>query len=124
MKFVNCTPHAIVLNSGITIEPSGSVARVAASFSPFDKNGVSEQVFGEVTDLPSPVDRVLDGLAITNPDPYPSVGYEETLYIVSGLVLTAAKAAGRQDVVAPATGHPECVRNEKGHIVSVPGFVR
>ena len=104
MKFVNCTPHAIALNSGLVIEPSGSVARVAASFSPFDENGVSEQVFGEVTDLPTPE--------------------EGKLFVVIGLVLTAAKAAGRTDVVAPATGHPECVRNEKGHIVSVPGFVR
>ena len=33
-------------------------------------------------------------------------------------------AAKRADVVSPATGHPDTVRNEKGHIVSVPGFVR
>jgi hypothetical protein len=46
------------------------------------------------------------------------------LYIVSALVLTAAKAAVRTDCVAPATGHPDCVRNDKGFIVSVPGFVR
>jgi hypothetical protein len=49
---------------------------------------------------------------------------DNTLYIVSALVLTAAKAQGRTDVVAPATGHPECVRDEKGFIKSVPGFVR
>ena len=30
---------------------------------------------------------------------------------------------GRTDVVAPATGHPDCIR-ENGFIVSVPGFVR
>jgi hypothetical protein len=35
-----------------------------------------------------------------------------------------AQAAKRQDVVSPATGHHDCVRNDKGHIVSVPGFVR
>jgi len=42
---------------------------------------------------------------------------------VSALVLSAAKAAGRTDCVAPATGHPACVRKD-GFIVSVPGFVR
>ena len=39
------------------------------------------------------------------------------------MVLTAAKEKGRTDVVAPATGHPDCVRKD-GFIVSVPGFVR
>lgn len=48
---------------------------------------------------------------------------EGTIYIVSALVLAAAKEKGRTDVVAPATGHPDCVR-ENRFIVSVPGFVR
>lgn len=43
---------------------------------------------------------------------------EGTIYIVSA----AAKEKGRTDVVAPATGHPDCKR-ENGFIVSVPGFV-
>lgn len=103
MKFINVTPHAIVLNNGVSFASEG-VARVSASFSAFDADGCCEQQFGEVTGLPAPA--------------------EETMYIVSGIVLTAAKAAGRTDVVAPATGHPECVRNEAGHIQSVPGFVR
>jgi hypothetical protein len=103
MKFINVTPHAIVLNNGDSFQSEG-VARVAASFSAFDADGCCEQQFGEVTGLPEPQEGVM--------------------YIVSGLVLTAAKAAGRQDVVAPATGHPDCVRNAAGHIQSVPGFVR
>lgn len=37
---------------------------------------------------------------------------KDTYYIVSALVLTAAKAAGRTDCVAPATGHPQCVRKD------------
>lgn len=41
----------------------------------------------------------------------------------SAMVLAAAKNKGRTDVVAPATGHPDCKR-ENGFIVSVPGFVR
>lgn len=47
---------------------------------------------------------------------------EGTIYIVSAMVLAAAKEKGRTDVVAPATGHPDCIRKD-GFIVSVPGFV-
>ena len=101
MKFVNLTPHAINLNDGTVIEPSGEIARVSSSFSEFDVRGICAQVFGEVENLPEPENGVL--------------------YVVSGLVLSATD---RIDVVAPATGHPDTVRNEKGHIVSVPGFVR
>ena len=97
--FKNYTPHPIALNDGRTFASEG-LARVSATFSSFDENGVCSQVTG----LPEPADN--------------------TLYIVSALVLTAAKAQGRTDVVAPATGHPECVRDEKGFIKSVPGFVR
>lgn len=103
MNFINLTPHAIVLNDGTTFQPSGTIARVTASFSDFDQNGVCEQVFGEIQDLPAPAD--------------------DTVYIVSGLVLGALKGT-RLDVVAPATGHPGVVRNDKGQIASVPGFVR
>lgn len=103
MIFRNFTPHSIVLNDG-TIYSSEGLARVQASFSEFDENGVCQQVFGEVTGLPSPEEGVL--------------------LIVSAMVLSAAQTQGRVDVVAPATGHPACVRNEQGHIVSVPGFVR
>ena len=102
MNFVNCTPHPIVLNSGQTFKPSGTLPRVKASFSKF-VGRICAQEFGEIENLPAPV--------------------EGTLLIVSAMVLSAAKSAGRNDCVAPATGHPETRRNEKGHIVSVPGFV-
>ena len=101
MSFVNCTPHAIVLNDGTTFQPSGVVPRVAASFTDFE-GGVCRQVFGEVEGLPEPT--------------------EGTIFIVSALVL-AAVGTSRPDVVAPATGHPQCVR-ENGQVKSVPGFVR
>lgn len=100
MKFRNFTPHAIVLNDGRRFESEG-VARVAASFTDFDTDGVCRQVFGDVQCLPEPEDG--------------------TLLIVSALVLGASD---REDLVAPATGHPECVRDERGFIVSVPGFVK
>ena len=95
----NFTPHAIVLNDGRSI-PSEGVARVRAQFGEFDMD-VCSQNFGEVEGLPDPV--------------------AGTLLIVSAMVLGASS---REDLVAPATGHPDTVRNEKGHIVSVPGFVR
>lgn len=101
--FRNYTPHAIALNDG-RIFASEGLARVSATFTDFDADGVCEQRFGDVTGLPEPADGVL--------------------YIVSALVLTAAKVAGCTDCVAPATGHPDCVRNDKGFILSVPGFVK
>lgn len=58
--------------------------------------------YGEISGLPEPEDGVA--------------------YIVSALLLAATKEAGRKDCVAPASGHPDVLRNEKGHIV--PGFVR
>lgn len=104
INFVNCTPHAIVLNDGRVFEPSGSIARVEQKITPFDENGIAVQSFGEVTGLPAP--------------------QEGTIYIVSAMVLPRAQAEGRDDVVAPATGHRDCVRDEAGRIVSVPGFLR
>ena len=103
MEFINLTPHAIVVTGGATHAPSGTIARVTASFGPFDENGITEQQFGDVENLPAPA--------------------EDNIYIVSGMVLSALKGT-RSDVVAPATGHPDVVRNDKGHIVSVPGFTR
>ena len=50
-----------------------------------------------------------------------------TMYIVSAMVLGAEnskpRCSRRTDLVSPATGHPDCKR-ENGFIVSVPGFVR
>lgn len=103
MKFVNLTPHALTLNSGAVYAASGKVARVSNSFGAFDADNICTVSYGEITDLPEP--------------------QAGTLYIVSALVLAAAKAAGRTDCIAPATGHPDCKR-ENGFILSVPGFVR
>jgi hypothetical protein len=99
-KFINCTPHAIVLNDGRVFDPSGSVARVSSSFTDFTDD-VCTVKYGDLTGVPDSVDGVK--------------------YIVSAMVLAASD---RKDLVAPATGHSDTVRNDKGHIVSVPGFTR
>ena len=100
MAFKNYTPHSIALNDGRTF-PSMGVARVSNSFSEF-KNDICSVSYGDIVGLPEPK--------------------EGTIYIVSAIVLNAAKAKGRQDCVAPATGHPDCIRKD-GYIVSVPGFI-
>lgn len=103
-KFVNLTPHNINLNDGTVIEPSGQVARVSQSFTKPNEKNICRQEFGDVVNLPNPQEGVI--------------------YITSGIVLGAAKQQGRTDVVAPATGHPDTIRNEKGYVVSVPCFVQ
>lgn len=101
-KFVNLTPHDIVLNSGKVFPKCGSVARVSVVHGPFDGDGICRTEYGQVMDLPQPSEGIL--------------------YIVSAMVLAACK--GREDLVAPATGHPSCFRSQTGQILSVPGFVR
>ena len=98
--FKNYTPHQIVLNDGRTF-PSIGVARVSNKFTEF-KNDICSVSYGDIEGLPAPEDG--------------------TYYIVSILVLSAAKAKGRTDCIAPATGHPKCIRKD-GFIVSVPGFI-
>jgi len=95
----NYTPHTINLNNGQSY-PSVGLARVSSTFTDFDADGVCRVEYGEVEGLPEPEDGVL--------------------LIVSAMVLAASD---RADLIAPATGHPDCIRNE-GRIVSVPGFVR
>lgn len=105
LKIINCTPHAVVITDGPTFEPSGTVARVTAHQKEDGEiNGipVKKQTFGDIVDLPAPSD--------------------DTVYIVSTIVLSAAKEVGRTDVVAPDTSNP--VRDDEGRIVSAPGFVR
>lgn len=103
MEIINCTPHAIQLNGGTTFLPSGNISRVSSKHVVKGAiNGIPfyEVQFGEVIGLPDEKDG--------------------TLYIVSSIVASATK---RKDVIVPATGHKEAIRNDKGQIVSVPGFI-
>jgi hypothetical protein len=106
-QFINCTPHAIVVeNEGqkVTIEPSGFVARVSQNTT--ETVAVCgfrlfETAFGAV-ELPAQE--------------------RGKVFICSAIALTAAKAAGRTDCCAPLTD-ATATRNEKGFIESVRGFV-
>ena len=101
LTFVNCTPHAIKTNDGQIFTPSGVIPRVSQNITEFDCNGIAVQSFGEVQNLPEPKEGVV--------------------LIVSAMVLAASN---RSDLVAPATGHPDCIRDQNGRIVSVPGFLK
>ena len=106
MNLVNCTPHAINLNDGTTYPPSGTVARVETVYNLVGDNDsplLFTQHYGDITGLPDYADG--------------------QFLIVSAIVHQAAKKIGRGDCLAPATGHPDVRRNEKGQIVSVPGLV-
>jgi len=102
VNFVNLCMHPIALNDGRLFQPSGTVARVAATFGNFDEFDVCLQGFGAVEGLPEP--------------------QEGSVFIVSALVLGALNGS-RPDVVAPASGHP-LAKRDGGNVVSVPGFVR
>lgn len=102
-KFVNLTGHNLNLPGGVILPSEGQV-KVTDTYGPFDEDGVCTVSYGEVSGLPPPE--------------------QGTLYVVSALALPVCVAQGRMDCVAPATGHPDCRKNEKGHVLEVPGFVR
>jgi hypothetical protein len=92
-RFVNLTPHKVTeIVSGVTFDPSGSVARVDMTQKVLEEVALKEgnrpltiykTVYGEVQNLPKPS--------------------EDTIYIVSAPVINALLEKGirRTDVVAP-----------------------
>lgn len=111
MEFINLTPHAIsVLDAEggtHTFPPSGTVARVVESIEDTTEIGgfrFATKAKAEVVGLPDWAD------------------VPTRFYIVSGMVLDAAKGLGRNDLCAPDTG-ADAMRNSQGHIVAVRGFV-
>lgn len=103
MEFVNLTPHEILIRVGLQdrVLPSAGLARVSST----------EEVVGEVDGVP--MVRTAYGQITGLPTPR-----ENTMYIVSALVLEHALSSGRSDVAAPDSG-ATAIRNEKGHIVAV-----
>jgi hypothetical protein len=98
--FINLTPHQITVRTAendIVINPTAPAARMAlTSVSAGQISGIPlvRQEFGEIENLPAPVDGVI--------------------YITSTMVAQRAK---RADVVSPDTG-PTAIR-ENGQVVAV-----
>lgn len=106
----NLTPHAITV-AGDTYPPSGLVARVEVTHEP---------IVDKLTSLKKGTVKFYRGgeeITLTGFD------CEGTVNIVSGMVFDHVKDWKCGVWVAPATGHPDVVRNEAGHIVSVPAFL-
>jgi hypothetical protein len=135
-KIVNMTPHSVVVEfkegyhcnycGSPDYNPDCPECRGTGGGSVFHKKKVYEPsgVVARVEMEQSPVGKV-DGFYIMEskvvghnlPDPV-----DGTYLLVSAMVLSEAKKLGRRDCIAPNTN--EAVRNEKGHIISVPGFVK
>ena len=106
----NLTPHAITV-AGTTYEPSGIVARVDSEYTEI-VDGLTTVKHGKVKFFKNGEEFTMTGHDV-----------EGTVNIVSAIVFEAVKDWTVGVWVAPATGHPDVVRNEKGHIVSVPAFL-
>lgn len=108
-KLVNCTPHAINIQTEqgiITIPPSGISIRIESQ----------QTKIGEINGIPV-VKTVYTGLNLPDPEP-------DTVYIVSTVVLQAAREMGiqRNDLVSPDTGPQSAVRDGTGQIVAIRRF--
>jgi hypothetical protein len=141
MRFVNLTPHRvnihcesqISLRKIFTLEPSGSVARVAtvnerASTLPITRTAAHGECGGcgmeldyvgkecacEALGIPWAVPTVRTSYGEVTGLPDPQVG---VVFIVSGMV---ASAAPREDVMSPG----ELVRDAQGRIIGCYGLRR
>lgn len=108
-KVINLTPHAINVIKGeekIIFPPSGTIARVRTE----------NLEAGVINDIPVVKTSYGDtdfGVELE----------EDTIYIVSAMVLSALKAINHPNLnqfVAPNTG--AAIRNTEGQIIGVPGF--
>jgi len=112
VRFVNLTPHEVRVcdeagNPALVIPPSGVQARVNVTLTEVRRIlgiPVYKPVYGEVQGLPS------------EPEP-------NTIYVVSSLVLSAIPEKFKSCTVAPNTNPGYALRDEKGNIVGVKGFL-
>ncbi len=114
MKIINLTPHAITLE--LVSEFEGEVKRAV-----YEPSGLVARVDMEPTTNTNLVNGfpIISYKIVGNNLPKPE---SDTYLLVSSIVLAQAKLLGRTDCIAPDTNRAK--RNEKGHIISVPGFVR
>ena len=106
MELINLTKHDVVLNSGEVFPKSGMVARVDGGLESAGHIG-GWQMYRRKS-------QAISGLPAED---------ETQIYIVSAIVLHAANARGRRDCIAPASFHPDVVRDKNRKVVSVPGFI-
>jgi hypothetical protein len=135
-KIVNMTPHSVIVEfaEGYHCNYCGDEGynencpecRATGGGSVFHKKKVYEPsgVVARVEMEQSPVGKVdgfyiMESKVVGHNIPEPQEG---VLYLVSAMVLSVGKELGRTDLIAPNTN--EATRNEKGHIISVPGFVK
>jgi len=106
----NLTPHAITVGT-TNYEPTGLVARVDTSHTEI-VDGLTSVQRGKVKFYRDGEEIQLCGF-----------DFDGTVNIVSGVVFDSVKDWKCGVWVAPATSHPDVVRNEKGQIISVPAFL-
>lgn len=118
---VNLMPHSLHLYNKdpatgaaeekpyLAIPPTGTIPRLSES-----KQVAQVDVIHPETGLVVPVTTcsIAFGAVENMPEPVPG-----TIYVVSMLVKDALKAQGRTDVMSPASGPGDAVRNPAGQIV-------
>lgn len=112
VKFVNLTDHPICImtdNGGVTIKPSGVVARVKFRYYP------ASQVIHEGVVINQALETIANVSGL--PDPQDGV-----IYLVSQIVARVEFCRRREDVMAPDTRNS--IRNASGGVVAVGGLVR
>lgn len=122
MRFVNLTPHSIVIiadGCSIDVPPSGTVARVETETKPSWSVLVepAPPLWHRGLAVPCQVKKVgkVVGLPAYNAD-------SDAVYLVSGMVLGALRESGasRDDVAAPATGPDDgVIRDVDGRVAAV-----
>lgn len=111
MKIVNLTPHTVNVcdESGSvvrSIEPSGKVLRLPTR----------AYAAGELDEIP------LVRLSYEEPEDLPPVE-NDTVYIVSSLMIEPLARMGRRDFVAPDTSPGSVVRDDEGRIIGVKRLI-
>ena len=113
VRFINLTPHEVTVYSEdgkevvLRIPPSGTIARVSTTSKIIKKvDGVliRKTEYNKIEGLPEP--------------------QEDTIYIVSTVLLIALKEKGimRDDVIAPDTNPDSVIRDSQGRVIGVKYF--
>lgn len=114
MKFINLTPHPVVLSNGalkVTFAKGYGVPIARVEHFTEERALTCEVAPGMKVDMPVVVVTRSEVQGLPEP-------VKDTIYIVSGMVATFVK---RADVVSPITDST-CERDSQGRVISVKGF--